>query len=104
MVVAIASIASARCAVRAAASILWDVFVPPAAQSEVRTTRNAAVLSATTAWRNITKHAAAQNAGKQADRLWFCKSRFTNLYVSITNIYACSSADVLCYGSLDVGK
>ena len=102
MAVAIASIASARCAVKVAEDTPWVAFVPRVAPWEARTKQSAAALSATTAGRNITGHAAALNAGKPAEQPWFRGSRFTNLYASITNIYAGLRSDVLSY--CGVGK
>ena len=103
MAVAIASIASARCAVRAAGSTRWGVFVQPAARSAAHTKRSAPALFATTAWRSITGHAAVPSAAKPAERLCFRGSQFTNLYASGTNRYSCSAASVLMYSRVNMG-
>lgn len=103
MAVAIVSIASARCAVRAAGSTPWVAYAPRAAQWEEHTKPAASARSATTAWRNIPEHAAVRSAEKPASRFCFRGPRFTNLYASITNIYARCGAIVLSYGGGDTG-
>jgi hypothetical protein len=62
--------------------------------------RSAAVLSATIPMRSITKRAAAPGVARSAE----LRSAFTNLYRSVTNLYARSPGDMFTYVQLSDDK
>lgn len=99
---AIASIASAPCAAKAAESTPWDAFARHAARWEARTRPSAAVPSAMPTWQSITKRAAAPSVERSAK--FRPAQAITNLYRSITNLYAPAWAIVVSYCQLRDGQ
>src|SRR6185437_5039374 len=99
---AIASTASVPCAAKAAESTPWGAFARHAARWEVRTRQSVAVPSAMPIWQNITKPAAAPSVERPAK--FRPAQAITNLYRSITNLYARAWATVVSYCQLRDGQ
>ena len=99
---ATASIASAPCVAKAPESTPWGAFARHAARWEAHMRQSAGVLSATPTWRSTTKPAAAPSVERPAK--FRPAQAITNLYRSITNLYARVSAIVVSYCQLRDGQ